>query len=157
MPPAPDMSVRRRAQRTLNQFSGRVDHNFGSRDFLFGTFISNRDERTEPTLQLNNLPGFGDTRPAKRYLLSIGETHVFSPTMTNEFRAGVNRVRIDFIQDMQAPPQDYGISSPSSVFPQIMVPGNFSFGGINQFPQGRGDTTFPIFRYFILDSWTPVS
>jgi hypothetical protein len=133
-------SVPRR--RTLNQFSGRADHNFSSRDFLFVTFISNRDERTEPTLQLNNLVGFGDTRPAKRYLLSIGETHVFSPTLTNEFRAGMNRVRIDFLQEFQAQPQDYGITSPSPVFPQIMVPGAFSFGGINNFPQGRGDTTF---------------
>ena len=129
-------------QRTLNQFSGRVDHNFSTRDVLFGTFISNRDERTEPTLQNNNLPGFGDSRPAKRYLLSMGETHIFSPNVTNEFRAGLNRVRIDFIQDMAASPQDYGIASPSSVFPQITVPGAFTFGGINNFPQGRGDTTF---------------
>lgn len=129
-------------QRTLNQFSGRIDHTFGSRDSLFGTFISNRDERTEPTLQANNLPGFGDRRPAKRYLLSVGETHVFSPNMTNEFRAGLNRVRIDFVQEMKAAPQQYGISSPSSVFPQINVPGAFTFGGINNFPQGRGDTTF---------------
>lgn len=50
--------------RSLNQFTGRIDHNFSERDFLFGTFISNRDQRTEPTLQGNNLPGFGDTRPA---------------------------------------------------------------------------------------------
>jgi hypothetical protein len=129
-------------KRKLNQFSGRIDHNFSSRDTLFGTFISNRDERTEPTLQSNNLPGFGDTRPAKRYLLALGETHVFSPTMINDFRAGLNRVRIDFIQDFQTAPQSLGIGSPSSVFPQITVPGNFTFGGISGFPQGRGDTTF---------------
>jgi hypothetical protein len=133
-------SVPRR--RTLNQFSGRIDHNFSGRDTLFGNFISNRDERTEPTLQLNNLPGFGDTRPAKRYLLSLGETHVFSPAVVNEFRAGLNRVRIDFIPDFTTTPQSLGIASPSNVFPQITVPGAFEFGGINNFPQGRGDTTF---------------
>jgi hypothetical protein len=137
--------------RTLNQFTGRIDHNFGSRDFLFGTFISNRDERTEPTLQGNNLPGFGDRRPAKRMLLSIGETHVFSPRVTNDFRAGLNRVRIDFVQEFKSLPQDYGIASPSAVFPQIAVPGAFSFGGINAFPQGRGDTTF---QYSDTLSWT---
>ena len=129
-------------QRTLNQFSGRVDHSLGNHDYLFGTFISNRDERTEPTLQGNNLLGFGDRRPAKRYLLALGETHIFSPTITNEFRAGLNRVRIDFVQDFKSAPQDFGIASPASVFPQITVPGNFSFGGINGFPQGRGDTAF---------------
>ena len=62
--------------------------------------------------------------------------------MTNEFRAGLNRVRIDFIGAYTASPADFGISSPSSVFPQISVAGPLTFGGINGFPQGRGDTTF---------------
>ena len=129
-------------KRILNQFTGRIDHNFSDKDFLFGNFISNRDERTEPTLQLNNLPGFGDTRPAKRYLLSLGYTHVFSPTITNELRAGLNRVSIAFVQDDKANPADFGITSPSLVFPNINVPGSLRFGGIDTFPQGRGDTTF---------------
>jgi hypothetical protein len=129
-------------KRILNQFSGRFDHTFSSRDNLFGTFISNRDERTEPTLQGNNLPGSGDTRPAKRYLLALGETHLFSPNLVNEFRAGLNRVRIDFIQDFQSTPQSFGISSPSLVFPQVNVPGNFTFAGISGEPNARGDTTF---------------
>src|SRR5665811_2587470 len=104
--------------------------------------IINRDSRTEPTLQGNNLPGFGDARPAKRALLAVGYTRAFSPTLTNEFRAGINRVRIDFIASDTANPADFGISSPSSVFPEIFVPGPLTFGGINNFPQGRGDTTY---------------
>ena len=129
-------------KRILNQFTGRFDHNFSDRAFLFGNFISNRDERTEPTLQGNNLPGFGDTRPAKRYLLSLGFTYVFAPTITNELRAGLNRVSIVFGPDDKANPADFGITSPSLVFPQIMAPGSLVFGGISGFPQGRGDTTF---------------
>src|SRR3989454_11870171 len=43
-------------KRGLNQFTGRIDHNFSSRDIFFGNFISNRDSRTEPTLQQQNLP-----------------------------------------------------------------------------------------------------
>src|SRR5205823_6325375 len=66
----------------------------------------------------------------------------FSPTVTNTFRAGLNRVHILFIQDFNSTPQDFGMASPSGVFPQINVPGSFEFGGINGFPQGRGDTTF---------------
>jgi hypothetical protein len=137
-------------KRILNQFSGRFDHSFSTRDNLFGTFISNRDERTEPTLQGNNLPGFGDTRPAKRYLLALGETHVFSPGLVNEFRAGLNRVRIDFIPDFQPAPQSFGITSPSLVFPEINVPGAFVFAGITGEPNGRGDTTF---QYSDTVSW----
>src|SRR5438094_6742551 len=83
-------------KRGLNQFTGRVDHNFSSRDIVFGSFISNRDSRTEPTLGLNNLPGFGDYRPAERYLLSLGETHIFRPTLMNEISACSNRVKLQF-------------------------------------------------------------
>src|SRR5262249_23584004 len=44
-------------KRTLNQFTGRVDHTFNEKNYISGTFISNRDERTEPNLQGGNVPG----------------------------------------------------------------------------------------------------
>jgi len=128
--------------RTLNQFTGRVDHTFSVHDFLYGSFISNHDQRTEPTLQGNNLPGYGDFRPAKRYLLSVGYTHMFTPTITNELRAGLNRVLIAFNQSYLGKPSDFGITSPSGVFPEVEISGGMFFGGITGFPQGRGDTTF---------------
>jgi len=53
--------------RRQDQWSGRVDHNLSPRDFIYASFIINRDNRLEPTLQGNNLPGFGDQRPAQRY------------------------------------------------------------------------------------------
>src|SRR5205085_997083 len=56
--------------------------------------------------------------------------------------AGLNRVSIVFVQDDKANPADFGITSPSLVFPNINVPGSLRFGGIDSFPQGRGDTTF---------------
>src|SRR5882672_9014255 len=129
-------------KRELNQFTGRIDHNFSAKNFIYGTFLSNRDSRSEPTLQANNLPGFGDFRPAKRELLALAYTRVMSPTMTNELRAGLNRVSISFTQDDKANPVDFGITSPSAVFPNFNVPGALRFGGIDGFPQGRGDTTF---------------
>jgi hypothetical protein len=142
-------------QRTLNQETGRIDHNFNERNYIFGSFIINRDQRTEPTLQSNSLPGFGDFRPAKRYLISLGYIKVFSPTVTNELHAGLNRVRIDFIQAFNGSPADFGMTSPSSVMPQIQVgnanTGNPWFGGITGFPQGRGDTTF---HYSDTLAWT---
>ncbi len=131
--------------RTLNQFTGRIDHSISANDTIFGTFISNHDQRTEPTLQNNNLPGFGDFRPATRYLVSLGYTHVFSSTITNDLRAGINRVRIGFNQSFLDDPSNYGISSPSGVFPDIEIgaagSGTPWFGGVDGFPQGRGDLT----------------
>ena len=130
--------------RELNQFTGRIDHNFSSRDVIFGNFISNRDKRTEPTLQGNTLPGFGDFRPAQRYLFSTGYTHIFTSNMTNEFRAGLNRVHIGFTPDVLGvlDPASFGLTTGSPVFPNINVSGVMRFGGIDGFPQGRGDTTF---------------
>ena len=72
----------------------------------------------------------------------MGYTRIFSPAVTNEFRAGLNRVRIDFDETYTANPSDFGISSPSAVFPNINVAGSLLFGGISGFPQGRGDTTY---------------
>lgn len=128
-------------KRTLNQFSGRIDHTINERNFLFGTFISNRDERTEPNLQGGNLAGAGDSRPAKRYFLAIGYTKLLAPTVTNDFHAGLNRVRIDFLGEALQNPKDFGINSLSAVLPRIAVSGGMAFGGVPGFPQGRGDTT----------------
>src|SRR5262245_6796735 len=132
-------------KRELNQFTGRVDHNFSSRDIVFGNFISNHDSRTEPSLSATDpvLPGFGDFRPARRYFLSLGYTHVFTPTLTNEVRAGANRVKIAFNPETlgKYDPADYGMTTGSTVFPTIRVSGVMQFGSIAGFPQGRGDTT----------------
>ncbi|MBI4904881.1 MAG: TonB-dependent receptor [Acidobacteria bacterium] len=129
-------------KRTLNQFTGRVDHSINSRNFIYGTFISNRDERTEPNLQGGNLPGAGDFRPAKRYFFSTTYTSLIAPNITNELRAGLNRVRIDFVQDVTQNPTEFGINSGSAVLPRFAIGGGMAFGGVPGFPQGRGDTTF---------------
>jgi hypothetical protein len=151
--PAPNVGNRVIAtaprKRELNQFTGRIDHTFSSQDTLFGNFISNHDSRTEPTLQQNNLPGFGDFRPARRYLLSIGETHTFTSSLINEFHMGLNRVHIEFDPDVlgKLKPEDYGMTTGSTLFPNINVTGVMRFGGVETtpgagFPQGRGDTLY---------------
>jgi hypothetical protein len=128
--------------RRQDQWSGRVDHNWSPKDFIYGSFVINRDNRLEPTLQGNNLPAFGDTRPATRYFLSVGYTRILSPNLTNEFRAGLNRLRISFNPQFTEEPSTFGITSSSTVSPNFNVPGAMSFGGISGEPQGRGDTTY---------------
>ncbi len=128
--------------RRQDQWSGRIDHNWSPKDFIYGSFIINNDTRAEPTLQGNNLPGFGDERPAHRYFLSLGYTRILSSNLTNELRAGINRLRISFNPDFTQDPFTFGITSPSTVSPNVNIPGAMSFGGINGEPQGRGDTTY---------------
>ncbi len=138
-------------RRDLDQLSLRLDHAIGSKHLLFATLISSRDTRTEPTLQGNNLPGFGDSRPARRYFAAFGVSSSFGPHLTNDLRAGVNRVRIDFVPDAEVfNPQDFGIQSDSPAFPRVVVAGAMAFGGIAGFPQARGDTTF---QYTDTVSW----
>jgi hypothetical protein len=128
--------------RRQDQWTGRVDETWGTKNFIFGSFIINHDQRTEPTLQGNNLPGFGDQRPARRYFLSLGYTRILSSSLTNEFRAGMNRVKISFNPAFTQSSSTFGITSPSGVSPNYNVPGAMSFGGISGFPQGRGDTSY---------------
>jgi len=102
-----------------------------------------RDQRNEPpTTDGNSFPGGGDQRNGTRQLLTFNEDWTISPTLTNEFRAGANRIHIVFAADnTDAAPAfgiDSGVTAPIGL-PQINVAGAFTFGGISGFPQGRGD------------------
>ena len=68
---------------------GRVDHRISDRDQLSVRY--GFDSQTSPTGGGTNFPGYF-TSFAQRYNNSvITETHVFSPSLTNEFRLPYNR------------------------------------------------------------------
>jgi hypothetical protein len=102
-----------------------------------------RDQRNEPsTTDGNSFPDEGDQRNGHRQLLTVNETSTISPTLVNEFRAGGNRIHLVFGPDNLDSAAAYGINSGITApigLPQITVTGAFEFGGINNFPQGRGD------------------
>lgn len=102
-----------------------------------------RDQRNEPpSTDGNSFPGGGDQRNGHRQLLTINEDWTLSPTLTNEFRAGANRIHIVFNADNTDAAPAFGINSGVTApigLPQITVSGAFVFGGISGFPQGRGD------------------
>lgn len=79
-----------KSPQTINQYDIRIDENFSEKDILFGVFSRNTySTYLPPTLPLSGGYGYGDTIfPA--YSLSVGYTHVFNPTLTNEFRFGFN-------------------------------------------------------------------
>jgi outer membrane receptor protein involved in Fe transport len=132
----------------LDQWTGDVSHNIGSNDRLHGYYAFQRDFRGEPNLQLNTMPGFGDTRQSHRQIFTLNETHIFGPTLTNEARFGFNRISITFTPNLQVNPVDFfindGVNQPIGL-PQISITGfNFNLGGPANFPQGRADTTFVV-------------
>ena len=130
---------------TLDQWTGDFRHVFNENDTLHGFYVFQNDKRQEPTLQGGNVLGAGDTREAHRQILTVNETHVFSPTLVNDFRAGINRIHITFVADNKMDPSTLGINNGKSGpvgIPQISFQDiNLRFGGISGFPQGRGDYT----------------
>ncbi len=129
----------------IDQWTGDVSINMGANDRLHGYYAIQRDKRGEPVLQLNTIPGFGDTRQSRRQIFTLNETHTFGAKMVNEARFGFNRINITFTPNAQLNPADYGIRNgvnESIGLPQIAVDGlGLNFGGPSGFPQGRADTT----------------
>ena len=129
----------------LDQWSGDIAFNMSEKNHLHGYYVIQRDIRTEPTLQGNDVPGFGDMRTARRQLMTFDETHVFNNATVNEFRLGFNRIHITFAAVNDLDPSSFGISngySGAHGLPEVHISATgLDFGGIFGFPQGRGDLT----------------
>jgi outer membrane receptor protein involved in Fe transport len=130
----------------IDQWTLDVSHNFSPKDRLHGYYAFQRDLRGEPTLQGNNIPGFGDTRQSHRQIFTLNETRIFSSRVVNEARFGFNRIHILFSPNAKLNPLDFNIQdgvTDAIGLPQIAVGGGgINMGGPTGFPQGRSDTTF---------------
>jgi hypothetical protein len=132
---------------TIDQGTLDILQILGSKDTIHGFYAYQNDIRTEPTTQGNTLPGFGDHRPGYRQILTVNETHVFSPRLVNEFRAGFNRVNVTFINNFTDDPTTFGYNNyPANVTPTGGIPftsistTGIAIGGPSGFPSGRRDT-----------------
>ncbi len=81
-------TTRQRTQ-TINDFDIRGDWNIGKKDSAFFRYSYGNDNLTT-TSRLPDLPaGFGSgTNPTKPWAAVIEETHMFTPNLVNDFRAG---------------------------------------------------------------------
>ena len=129
----------------IDQFSGDLFHTISATDNLHAYYAWQQDARTEPNLQGNTIPGFGDHRTAHRQIGTLNEVHIFSSNLVNEARLGFNRIAISFVPNTPENPLTYGIQngvSYNAALPQITVQDiGLNFGGPSGFPQGRFDTT----------------
>jgi hypothetical protein len=128
----------------IDQFTGDVLQELGAKDSLHGFYAFQKDVRTEPALQGNTIPGWGDHRNAHRQILTFNETHIFSPSFVNEARLGFNRISIAFNPANLTDPTSVGIGDGlqgAVGLPQISLSDiGLNFGGPSGFPQGREDT-----------------
>jgi hypothetical protein len=130
----------------IDQGTGDYSQVLTPNDTVHGYYAFQRDQRGEPTLQGNTIPGFGDTRRSHRQIMTLNETHVFGPHVVNEARFGFNRINITFEPNRRLNPADLGMNvgvTSAIGLPQITIFGpGLNFGGPAGFPQGRTDTSF---------------
>ncbi len=116
------------AMTTAKQFQFRVDHKIGEDDQFSSRFLS---ERTlQPRGGVAGFEGFDADFASNYYNFLISETHVFSPTLTNELRLSYNRIDLGF------PISDAG--GLAGTLPELAIGGGLSNIGVAAtFPQGR--------------------
>jgi len=80
-------------QRIANEDFGlaRVDHRFSSRDWLFGSYMYDRNPYTYP----DNLDNLLFVSTTARQVAALEESHTFTPSLLNSFRIGLNREAAD--------------------------------------------------------------
>ena len=131
----------------IDQYTMDLRHNLRQNDEFHWYYAFQRDLRQEPNAQGNTVPGYGDQRGAHRQVMTVNETHVFSPALVNEARFGFNRINISFnpltLVDTSAVGINVGQTNMPIALPQITITGpGLNFGGPAGFPSGRIVTTF---------------
>jgi hypothetical protein len=81
-----------------NYFTTRVDQKFSEKDSLFGTYAYDYSPLTQPNI-LNDVL---QQSIAKRQIIAVEETHIFSATSGNSLRFGFNRDHTNALQGIKA-------------------------------------------------------
>jgi hypothetical protein len=99
------------------QIEGRIDHKLSSSNSLFGRTMWNRGGYDYLVAEV---PAFPDTRGVRSTtLITIGDTHIFTPTLINEFRFGTMREQypVSTALDGAALVREFGLEGLPSTFP----------------------------------------
>jgi len=108
----------------------RVDHTFSSKDQLGGSYLID-DGLSQTPMQD---PFAGQNVPIRSQVISLQETHIFSPNVLNVFTAGYSRSAWGFFTPPRIP---YNVSGPcpdASGNPCITSTENWLVGAGNTFP-----------------------
>jgi hypothetical protein len=117
-----------------NFYTARVDQQISKKDIFAGTFLLDKSQLSNPD-PLNNESFYNSN---SRPFVSLEETHIFSPQLTNSVRFGFSRNQANILTNPGANPAatDPSLGSiPGQDAPFIIVPGiSTFFGGIDGFP-----------------------
>ncbi|HYP07639.1 MAG TPA: carboxypeptidase regulatory-like domain-containing protein [Bryobacteraceae bacterium] len=115
------------------QYGARVDHHFSESDILSGRFLAN-DLLSPRGGESASFPTFMTSSTATTLITGLTETHVFSPTFTNELRLNYMRYKLDSPLDPENP---LGATTPLIAIGGINTTTQFVYGVTSGFPQGR--------------------
>ncbi len=132
---------------TIDQYTIDSRNNLRQNDDLHFYYAFQKDSRLESNAQGQTVPGYPDRRGGHRQIMTINETHIFSPALVNELRVGYNRISITFIPqtlvDTNALGINVGQTAMPIALPAITISGpGLVLGGPAGFPSGREVTTF---------------
>jgi hypothetical protein len=112
------------APSNFNVFTASVDYTISNKDNFRGRYVYNRLADTDTAAGGIPFPIFFTQQPFRYQLVALSEFHTFTPNLTNEFRIGYNR------------------------YSNNLTSGNFTFPGLDQFPnliffdQGGNSTNY---------------
>jgi len=157
--PASNYNFSQTAQETSNLYSLRLDHTFNSKDTVYASLNYYNDASinyylTDPICGTLTLPGFQCLAGALSQLYGGGWSHVFSPTVINDFHGGFQRfvaprhgVGPESQTDFEA---QYHIPATAAVtpfnlgIPWTTITSYNSIGDATNIPQYRADNTFDV-------------
>jgi len=133
---------------TLDQWALDIGYNLSANGYLHAYYAYQGDDRNEPSLQGNTIPGFGDNRDGRRQIFTLTETQVINEKAVNEARFGFNRIFADLRPSTALNPSELGLNLGVNVaigLPELRIAGGgLNLGGPSAFPSVRGDTTFVV-------------
>ncbi|MCA1606978.1 MAG: hypothetical protein LC775_16260, partial [Acidobacteria bacterium] len=119
---------------TDKQYQIRIDSSLTENDQFTGRFLS--DKQNSPGGGDAGFPGFDTDFSARYYNFLLAETHVFSPSVTNEIRLAYNRIQFGF---PLADPV-----GPAGTIPRTSVSSISALGVPTNLPQGRTANNYVI-------------
>ncbi len=143
-----------------DQFNANVDLQLHQSNRLFGKFFLANNPTQQALFSfagLQNalpLPGFGADLEIGQRLLSIGDNHIFSPNVLNDFRFGYSYIRVASTPEEPFTAAQFGISSPlQNSFPGLPTISVTNFFDIGSSPFADNDSNVPTYQYSDLLSW----
>jgi hypothetical protein len=148
---------------TEDQFIVNVDHSIGQKNKLSGKFFFSDTPQYQANFTFQGVntfqvPGFGGNIDFHNRVLSLTDTHIFSPNVINQFHAGYSRINGPSQPEEPFKASDFGINNPlcagNSRFcgmPTIVVAGLFTLGSTTLADQ---KSTTQTFEFSDTLSWT---